>query len=65
MATAVPEGLAGQSIVMLRVGRGSVLVVHAAPVIIQRALCFERVRAQIRDLHTDNIANPRVVAAVN
>ncbi|WP_292184526.1 hypothetical protein [Mesorhizobium sp.] len=73
MATDVPEGLAGQSIVVFRVGGVSVLVVILPQSSSSARYVFDGVRAQIHDRHTENIANlavratalDRMVAAMN
>lgn len=57
MAIAVPEGLAGQSIVVFRVGGVSVLVVILPHSSSSARYTLDGVRAQIHDLRTENIAN--------
>ncbi|WP_027032893.1 hypothetical protein [Mesorhizobium loti] len=64
MATAVPEGLAGQSIVMLRVGRVQSLSFMLPQSSSRTRYAFAGARA--RDLYTENIVNrARMVAAMN
>ena len=62
MVTAVPEGLFGQSIVVLRVGGVQSLSFILPQSSSSARYAFDGVRAQIRDLHTENIANLAVRA---